>query len=427
MHPAGKENVAKESDRPKASHHTSRSDFLCRVKHKNTLPDIPFDKKSLAYPFESNRFVQYSATTLERNFKHDLLAEADLGYAIDLIDLDAYGTAEEKHDALDEIDAMLVEEEATPQGDKKRSRQHAKSVSWLRKTEYISTEYNRFQTSNETPETKLGYNVKKMFQEKDIYKDRQSQIDAIEGSFEAAKKPVLRHHTKPGVTAKEVLPLLPDFDMWKFPYAHVVFDTDPALSGRPEKEQLEEMSQATIRGMEDDEKEQFVGFFVPTKETKEKRRKQGRISEQTETDEYLMVREYNWSVKNKSTKGFDENYFFLVRDGEGVFYNELETRVRLNKRRAKKGASTGSSILVVNHRDINEDELKAQRERLAQLEPPVLEEEEEEEEFAIAAKEKAAIADVFGSSDEDDEDDGGGEGRGEKDNEKSSEDSLSDS
>ena len=32
--------------------------------------------------------------------------------------------------------------------------------------------------------------MKKMFQEKDIYKDRQSQIDAIEGSFEAAKKPV---------------------------------------------------------------------------------------------------------------------------------------------------------------------------------------------------------------------------------------------
>lgn len=57
-------------------------------------------------------------------------------------------------DGLHEIDAQLVEDEIVPQPEKKRSRQHAKNVSWLRKTEYISTEYNRFQTSSENPETK---------------------------------------------------------------------------------------------------------------------------------------------------------------------------------------------------------------------------------------------------------------------------------
>ena len=57
-------------------------------------------------------------------------------------------------DALHEIDACLMEDEIVPQPEKKRSRQHAKNVSWLRKTEYISTEYNRFQTSSENPETK---------------------------------------------------------------------------------------------------------------------------------------------------------------------------------------------------------------------------------------------------------------------------------
>ena len=36
------------------------------------------------------------------------------------------------------------------------SRQHNKTVSWLRKTEYISTEYNRFQTSNDQMETKYA-------------------------------------------------------------------------------------------------------------------------------------------------------------------------------------------------------------------------------------------------------------------------------
>ena len=35
-----------------------------------------------------------------------------------------------------------------------RSLQHAKVVPWMRKTEYISTEFNRYGISNEKPEIK---------------------------------------------------------------------------------------------------------------------------------------------------------------------------------------------------------------------------------------------------------------------------------
>lgn len=35
-----------------------------------------------------------------------------------------------------------------------RSQQHAKVVPWMRKTEYISTEFNRYGISNEKPEVK---------------------------------------------------------------------------------------------------------------------------------------------------------------------------------------------------------------------------------------------------------------------------------
>lgn len=35
-----------------------------------------------------------------------------------------------------------------------RARQHAKNVSWLRRTEYISTEFTRSHTSGESAETK---------------------------------------------------------------------------------------------------------------------------------------------------------------------------------------------------------------------------------------------------------------------------------
>merc|ERR1712098_752175 len=88
-----------------------------------------------------------------------------------------------------------------------------------------------------------------------------------------------------------------------------------------------------------------------------------------------MAREYNWNVKSKTSKGYEENFFFLFR-GDGVYYNELETRVRLTKRRLKPGQQISNSKLVVKHRTLNKQELKMQRYRERNLEP--LQEEEED-------------------------------------------------
>ena len=42
----------------------------------------------------------------------------------------------------------------------------------------------------------------------------------------------------------------------------------------------------------------------------------------------------------------------LICRDDGVYYNELETRVRLSKRRLKAGQQIGNSKLVVKHRYI---------------------------------------------------------------------------
>lgn len=361
----------------------SKADFVSRVKYNNNLPDIPFDAKFIAYPFESNRFVDYKPTTLEKNYKHEMLTEVDLGVNIDLIDPDTY--AIDHNVSLDPDDEKLLEEEPVNLPDKKRTAHHNKNVSWLRRTEYISTEYNRSRTSNEMVETKVGFNVKKKFQGTDIYKDRESQIAAIESTFDAAQRPILRHPTKPGVTPLEVLPVFPDFQMWAQPCAHVIFDTDPTPRGRGGPAEDEEMSQAMIRGMVDASGDQFVAYFLPSKETIRKRKRdQEGETEYTEEEEYeyKMAREYNWNVKNKATKGYEENYFFVFREGEGVFYDELVTRVHLSKRRARGGAGgvqSAVSQLVVKHRELNENEKKAQQMRRNQLDTALAEEEDEEE------------------------------------------------
>lgn len=389
----------------------SKADFVSRVKYNNSLPDIPFDAKFIAYPFESNRFVDYKPTTLEKNYKHEMLTEVDLGVNIDLIDPDTY--AIDHNVSLDPDDEKLLEEEPMNLPDKKRTAHHNKNVSWLRRTEYISTEYNRSRTSNEMVETKVGFNVKKKFQGTDIYKDRESQIAAIESTFDAAQRPILRHPTKPGVTPLEVLPVFPDFQMWAQPCAHVIFDTDPTPRGRGGPAEDEEMSQAMIRGMVDASGDQFVAYFLPSQDTirKRKRDQEGEMEFTEEEEyEYKMAREYNWNVKNKATKGYEENYFFVFREGEGVFYDELVTRVHLSKRRARGGVGgvqSAVSQLVVKHRELNENEKKAQHMRMNQLDPALAEEEDEEEGDEDDEGEEAAEDEENGNqeNDIDDEDD----------------------
>ncbi|KAK2160811.1 hypothetical protein LSH36_127g19017 [Paralvinella palmiformis] len=377
----------------------AESDLVCRVKYNNALPDIPFDPKFITYPFETDRFVKYKSTSLERNYKYDLLTEHDLGVTIDLINPDTYGI--DPNTLLEIEDEKLLEEDISTPADSKRSRHHNKNVSWLRKTEYISTEYNRFQQNAQKIEAKVGYNIKKYLKGENFYKDRESQVKAIEATFEEAKQPIQRHHSKPNVYALEVLPVYPDFELWKYPCAQVIFDTDPAPTGHPQQLQVEEMSQAIIKGMVDDSGDQFVAYFLPTEDTLQKRhRDMEHNTDYDETDEYeyMLAREYNWNVKNKLSKGYEETYFFVFKP-EGVYYNELETRVRLSKRRKVGGGPPTKSRLVVKHRGLETQELSMQEARKLMLEPPVEEEEEETEEHksgeeSVASAEEAAVSEA---------------------------------
>ncbi|RXN16922.1 RNA polymerase II-associated factor 1-like protein [Labeo rohita] len=338
------------------------SGVVCRVKYGNSLPDIPFDPKFITYPFDQHRFVQYKATSLEKQHKHELLTEPDLGVTIDLINPDTYRI--DPNILLDPADEKLLEEEIQAPSSSKRSQQHAKVVPWMRKTEYISTEFNRYGVSNEKVEVKIGVSVKQQFTEEEIYKDRDSQIAAIEKTFEDAQKSIAQHYSKPRVTPVEVLPVFPDFKMWINPCAQVIFDSDPAPKDVSGPAGVDMMSQAMIRGMMDEEGNQFVAYFLPNEDTMRKRKRDVEEDMEYMPDEvydYKIAREYNWNVKNKASKGYEENYFFIFRDGDGVYYNELETRVRLSKRRAKVGAqSSTNAVLVCKHRDMNEKELEAQ-------------------------------------------------------------------
>lgn len=81
----------------------------------------------------------------------------------------------------------------------------------------------------------------------------------------------------------------------------------------------------------DESGEQFVAYFLPSETTLGKRKRDKEASMEYVDEEeydYTLAREYNWNVKNKASKGYEENYFLVLRE-DGVYYNELETRYYL--------------------------------------------------------------------------------------------------
>ena len=85
------------------------------------------------------------------------------------------------------------------------------------------TVVSRYQpTTIEKVESDIGFTVRKKMNVDDLYMDRDSQVEAIEKTFKDAKKPITAHYSKPHVHPVEVLDVLPDTNMWKYPCAQVL-------------------------------------------------------------------------------------------------------------------------------------------------------------------------------------------------------------
>lgn len=84
-------------------------DFLCNVRHANNLPDVPFDPKLLAYPFESDRFTRYKGTSLESATNLGIRTEPDLGIHVDLLDPYAYVPPNASGAPVNPVDQELID------------------------------------------------------------------------------------------------------------------------------------------------------------------------------------------------------------------------------------------------------------------------------------------------------------------------------
>ncbi|CDW60494.1 Paf1 domain containing protein [Trichuris trichiura] len=189
------------------------------------MPDVPFETKFVPYPFDLKRYVPYKPTKLETSFKFDQLVEKDLEICFDLVT--ASGFKNDTSAPLDPVDQRLIEEE-----DRQlslhpftfRSKHHGLVVPWMRRTEYISSDFGNYSRLSAKARIKLGLTAANFQEETPVYRSRESQLQAIGRTFEEVEKARLE---KPGLAIIEEMPILPDFEMWKLACAQVIFDVDP--------------------------------------------------------------------------------------------------------------------------------------------------------------------------------------------------------
>ncbi|KAG0204570.1 hypothetical protein BGX28_003541 [Mortierella sp. GBA30] len=407
------------------------SEFLCRTRYRNTLPLPPFAPKLLALPSSSDRYIKYQSTGLTESTANELILDNQWAMPIDLVEMreNYFGEGRLHHEngavlnpaaGLDQTDEFLLTVPIKSaagatgtgaagvngaQGLSIPNKSRLPAVSWLRRTEYISSE---------TP-TGAG---------KGAYKDtgakrrtlavdnsREGQIAAIEKTFDRfVKKSVsssspspplseeeflasLKHPSKPGLKAVESLPVFPDFSIWGNSYTLVTFDVDPEMSndrpvqvqdqGTSKQQTAQRSSNALIKPMHaQNDPETWLSYYLPDMDTakeinQRKRTRSQRAANGLNPDEddeepkemsFSLQRDYTYTTFPCPLLS---QLVFTFREQpeskqKAAFYNPMQSKLMLRKKRAKRYEDDDPIItdIDVTPRRMNSDELVFKRDAL---------------------------------------------------------------
>ncbi|KAF9185748.1 RNA polymerase-associated factor [Haplosporangium sp. Z 767] len=402
------------------------SEFLCKTRYRNTLPLPPFAPKLLALPSSYDRFIKYRATGLNETTANELILDNQWALPIDLVQMgeedeffsekqQAHGNGVSATNAengmLNETDQKLIEYAkvvsgaADRKGLAKPTKKTLPNVSWLRRTEYISSETP---TGAGKGAYKNALNKKKV---EVADTSREGQIAAIEKTFQrfmkksdssSSPEPLsekeflasLKHPSKPGVTAVESLPVLPDFSIWGNAYTLVTFDVDPEVTNDHRSQEqgssalkAQRSSNALIKPMSDNvDPETWLGYYLPDAETartiNQRKRSRAQLAasgldpddedeEDTKEMSFNLQRDYTYTTI--PCDAFSQLVFTFREQPDSeqktAFYNTIQSKLMLRKKRAKRYIDDDPPITGIDltSRRMNSDELAAKRDALAAI------------------------------------------------------------
>ncbi|KAJ8756004.1 hypothetical protein K2173_024549 [Erythroxylum novogranatense] len=322
--------------------------FLCRMKFRNELPDPSAQPKFMKLKRDEDRFTRYTITSLEKMWKPQLYVEPDLGIPLDLLDLSVYNPPKGPRPPLASEDEELLRDDdvVTPvkkDGIRRKERPTDKGVSWLVKTQYISPlsadsakQSLTEKQAKELREMKGGHNIL------ENHNNRETQIKAIEESFEVSKLPPV-HATNKGLQPVEIMPLLPDFDRYEDKFILAQFDGAPTVdsesygkldqSVREACEAQAVMKACVTSGSVSGKVEKFLAYMAPAPNELSKD-----IYDESEDILYTWVREYHWDAQGDDAN--DPTTYVVSFDETESRYLPLPTKITLKKKRATEGRSS---------------------------------------------------------------------------------------
>ncbi|GAA5932306.1 hypothetical protein JCM10213_005284 [Rhodosporidiobolus nylandii] len=366
----------------------SKTDLLVRVRYQNPLPPPPFPPRTVNIPTTPQRYATYDfLAPLQGERQLPMILDGELGMPLEygrpgegarcdgeywMGNREAIAPKTATPPVLDEDDLFLLEEPmqaasagpssaapGTPQRANVTDVSKKVDVSWLRRTEYLSSEAGAakpLQALNGTPR-------RAQIDDFDP-NDRDARARAITATFTAAHAPLseLRHPMKAGVTAVEAYELLPDSDLWANEYDLTRFGEDPGDKGANELPRLgpdPRLPRGIFRDLSSalGEDSGRVAYYLPsddpTAEAYTNKRMAGEDTVEGENFEFRWARDYQVVGARQLT----QEYVFAFDNGEedstaaeraarpataksrkkGVYYVPLGGFTQLRKRRAKKG------------------------------------------------------------------------------------------
>ncbi|KAL7748879.1 hypothetical protein RI367_005792 [Sorochytrium milnesiophthora] len=373
------------------------AEFLSKTRFKNTVQPLPFDPKSLLFPFPPDHLYKYALSSLEKYAPYSLVLPE---VPIDLIQLGAFddldgdvadGDARHKFQPLDKRDEPLMAQPHRPGSVNTLSlAKNRPLVPWLRRTEHTESEINKA-SSQKSALSKFEKPVKPEILSKEA-RTREGQVRVIEAMFTRAqaavsgtlKKSVLRHPSKPDLTVAEVMPLLPDLSLWPNTYMHVTFDDSPlagtaaGASQSPNNDdgtqQLKPDHAGLFRARVSDQLNTTVfGYYVPTEEGMEQlvRLEEDGVQEEEEIIPYSYYRDYTFHSKpeaqlKKLILCLQSKPPTAPGQTRPASYCSIQTRLRVTKRRGKHNEHA-ASMLLVKRRKLTPEEVSAREQSVINL------------------------------------------------------------
>ncbi|KAF9785156.1 RNA polymerase II-associated [Thelephora terrestris] len=371
----------------------SKIDLLVRVRYSNPLPAPPCPPKLLDIPTNPMRYARPEfLETLANDTPLPMIVDAECGMPLDLGLWECLWTDDGDDSALNPDPKNLPKLDPKDQfllGDSTgsslfvstsapgSSTPHAvPTVTWLRKTEYITSREGNTRPSSSQDQKNLA--------ETSVDISRSAQIRDIEASFEACATTFdlssLKHPNKPNITAVSSYEIFPNVEIWANTYDLFKFSERPGE--RPPDVEDPRLDCAIMRPMESDG-DHFLSYYLTQKDEDVVQFKQNRVehmqqslAENFDDDEvekpvtpFLFVRDYE-TVKVEQEV---PNEFLLLFDDDSqpptANYKNIERKIILKKKRVNPQETYDKwDVINVTHVGMNKEEVA---EALAEVKDPM--------------------------------------------------------